>query len=47
MECPRGKGRELLIAPAVAGVENVLGAATRAPSVRRVVLTSSVGAPKP
>lgn len=34
--------REALIEPALRGTENVLGAATRSASVRRVVLTSSV-----
>lgn len=35
---------ELVIGPAVAGVENVLAAASRAGGVRRVVMTSSVAA---
>ncbi len=35
---------ELVIRPAVAGVENVLAAASRAGGVRRVVMTSSVAA---
>jgi nucleoside-diphosphate-sugar epimerase len=39
---PPGKGREVLIEPAVKGVENVLGAVERTPSVQVVVMTSSV-----
>ena len=44
MDVPPDQGPVLLIEPAVAGVENVLASVERAPSVRRVVLTSSVGA---
>jgi len=40
----RGRERERIIAPAVAGVENVLASVNRVQSVQRVVLTSSVGA---
>ena len=39
----RGQEWERLIGPALAGVENVLASANRNESVRRVVLTSSVG----
>lgn len=44
MDAAAGTGRARLIVPAVSGVENVLGSVNKAPSVRRVVLTSSVGA---
>lgn len=39
---PRGHGRRLLVDPALAGVDAVLGAATRSPTVTRVVVTSSI-----
>ncbi len=35
---------ETVIRPAVGGVENVLSAVDKTPSVQRVVMTSSVGA---
>lgn len=41
MFCRPGEEHRTIIAPALAGVENVLGAVERAPSVQRVVLTSS------
>lgn len=41
---PRGLGLKLLIEPAVAGVENVLGSVAKAGSVEAVVLTGSVAA---
>lgn len=44
MNPPKGREEELLFRPAVAGVEAVLGAATRSGSVKKVVLTSSVAA---
>ncbi|KAG2449145.1 hypothetical protein HYH02_005892 [Chlamydomonas schloesseri] len=40
----RSQVRQLLLEPAVRGVENVIGAVNRSPSVRRVVLTSSIAA---
>lgn len=44
MAPPKGRERELLIDPAVCGTEAVLAAATRAGTVTRVVLTSSISA---
>ena len=41
---PPGKGQELLIEPAVRGVENVLAAVAKSLSVEAVVVTSSIGA---
>lgn len=37
-------GEQQMLRPALAGTQNVLGSVNRAPSVRRVVLTSTVGA---
>lgn len=44
MAPPPGRERELLLDPAVKGTEAVLAAATRAGSVKKVVVTSSVAA---
>ncbi|KAK9839285.1 hypothetical protein WJX81_005644 [Elliptochloris bilobata] len=44
MRPPKGKEVELVIRPAVAGVENVLASVAKSGSVRRVVMTSSVAA---
>ena len=44
MNPPKGREEDVLIKPAVAGVEAVLAAATRAGTVKRVVLTSSIAA---
>ncbi|CAL8464641.1 g4176 [Coccomyxa elongata] len=44
MNPPKGKEYETVIRPAVGGVENVLSAVDKTPSVQRVVMTSSVGA---
>jgi nucleoside-diphosphate-sugar epimerase len=41
-QVPKGKGRELVIDPAVRGVENVLAAVQSAGSVEAVVMTSSL-----
>ena len=43
LDVPSGRESEHLIAMAVHGVENVFSAVNKAPSVRRVVFTSSVG----
>lgn len=43
MRVPKGKtSREVLVEPALRGVEHVLAACNKASSVKRVVLTSSV-----
>ncbi|KAG2440929.1 hypothetical protein HXX76_003782 [Chlamydomonas incerta] len=39
-----GEGKPKLIDPMMAGVDNVLGAVNRTPSVKRVVMTSSISA---
>ncbi|KAG2451353.1 hypothetical protein HYH02_003957 [Chlamydomonas schloesseri] len=44
MKVQLSQSRTLLIGPAVKGVENVLAAVERSPSVKRVVLTSSIAA---
>ncbi|CAL5224580.1 g7286 [Coccomyxa viridis] len=44
MAPPKGKEMDMVIRPAVSGVENVLRAVNESPSVQRVVLTSSVAA---
>ncbi|KAG2445702.1 hypothetical protein HXX76_000309 [Chlamydomonas incerta] len=44
IKVPPSQSRALLIDPAVKGVENVLAAVERSPSVKRVVLTSSIAA---
>lgn len=44
MNPPPGRERELLLDPAVKGTEAVLAAATRAGTVKKVVVTSSVAA---
>lgn len=44
MAPPKGKEREMLIDPAVRGTEAVLAAATRAGTVTRIVVTSSISA---
>ncbi|KAG2493312.1 hypothetical protein HYH03_008447 [Edaphochlamys debaryana] len=41
---PPGEERRVMIDPMLAGVDNVLGAANRTPTVRRVVMTSSISA---
>lgn len=42
LDCPPGKEEEMLIGPAIRGTENVLNSVNRAPSVTRVLVTSSV-----
>lgn len=44
MHPPKGRERELLIDPAVRGTEAVLSAATRAGTVTKIVITSSISA---
>ena len=44
MAPPKGREREMLIEPAVRGTEAVLAAATRAGTVKKVVVTSSISA---
>ena len=39
---PKGKGRELVVDPAVRGVENVLSSVHKAGTVEVVVMTSSI-----
>ncbi|KXZ56329.1 hypothetical protein GPECTOR_1g290 [Gonium pectorale] len=40
----RGEGRPRIVEPMLQGVDNVIGAVNRTPSVRRVVMTSSISA---
>lgn len=42
LDCPAGKEEELLIGPAIRGTENVLGSVNRTPTVKRVLVTSSI-----
>jgi len=44
LSVPKGKEREELVEPALKGTENLLSSVDKAPSVKRVVLTSSVAA---
>jgi len=44
LSAPKGKAREMIIDPAIKGLQNVLNAVNRTPTVTRVVLTSSMGA---
>ena len=44
MSVPKGKEKEILLDPAIKGTKNVLQSAKETPTVKRVVLTSSIAA---